>query len=603
MSLSFNNPTYPGVYTRLEADVPRTITGVSTSITAFVGRALKGPVGAKKIFSWTDYERFFGGIWKNSMMSYAVYDYFLNGGSEAVICRVFAGIPLAGVEEKNISDGRGKFKIDIEGTSTIFVARDPGQWSKNLQIVLSKHFDEDELENVDEADRPYLVNLEIIDTYAGITEKHLKVSMKGTNPRYIGKILKSYSNILRLEGYSEEDEAPANDKHMPQDAEDFIGFYHPAANSLFDTLVSDENDNKKKEAAKRFGFGEAETEILKEITLEPVKVNLGDEDVDIDTANDGETLTHNHVEGIKEGDGEVHRLLQDLDSSDGVLNMGLRVLEDDVDLFNILSIPPYTSNWYQIYKIALQVCIKRRAFLLVDPKREWNAWDKPLEAGQLSGLRERNSGVFFPRILKRDPADEFRIKDFVPSGAVAGIFARTDANVGVWKAPAGIEASLRGIVGLSLRLTDEENGNLNIKAVNCLMDKPLAGPVIWGSRTLKGSDTEGSPWKYIPVIRMGLFLEESLYRGTQWVVFEPNDEPLWSQIRLSIGAFMQNLFRKGAFQGTSPKEAYFVKCDKETTTEYDRNSGIVNIVVGFAPLKPAEFVLIKITQIAGEVNQ
>ena len=130
---------------------------------------------------------------------------------------------------------------------------------------------------------------------------------------------------------------------------------------------------------------------------------------------------------------------------------------------------------------------------------------------------------------------------------------------------------------------------------------PIFGNVCWGARTLNGSDALASEWKYIPVRRFALFLEESLYRGTKWVVFEPNDEPLWAQIRLNIGAFMQSLFRQGAFQGTKPSEAYFVKCDKETTTQTDINNGIVNIVVGFAPLKPAEFVILKIQQIAGQI--
>ena len=105
------------------------------------------------------------------------------------------------------------------------------------------------------------------------------------------------------------------------------------------------------------------------------------------------------------------------------------------------------------------------------------------------------------------------------------------------------------------------------------------------------------------VRRTALFIEESLYRGTQWVVFEPNDEPLWAQIRLNVGAFMHNLFRQGAFQGTTPKDAYLVKCSKETTTQNDINQGIVNILVGFAPLKPAEFVFIKLTQLAGQIDQ
>jgi Bacteriophage tail sheath protein len=184
---------------------------------------------------------------------------------------------------------------------------------------------------------------------------------------------------------------------------------------------------------------------------------------------------------------------------------------------------------------------------------------------------------------------------------VAGVFARTDGERGVWKAPAGIDASLRGVQGLSYALTDLENGTLNPHGINCLRSFPVYGRVVWGARTLEGDDARASEWKYVPVRRVALFIEESLFRGTKWVVFEPNDEPLWSQIRLNIGAFMQNLFRQGAFQGKTARDAYFVKCDRETTTQNDINLGIVNIVVGFAPLKPAEFVVIKIQQMAGQI--
>ena len=157
-----------------------------------------------------------------------------------------------------------------------------------------------------------------------------------------------------------------------------------------------------------------------------------------------------------------------------------------------------------------------------------------------------------------------------------------------------------GVQGLEYVLTDPENGNLNPHAVNCLRVFPAYGPISWGGRTFVG--TKRVEYKYIPIRRLALYIEESLFRGTKWVVFEPNDEPLWSQIRLNIGAFMHNLFRQGAFQGTTPNQAYFVKCDSETTTQNDRDLGIVNIVVGFAPLKPAEFVIIQIQQIAGQIQ-
>jgi len=170
----------------------------------------------------------------------------------------------------------------------------------------------------------------------------------------------------------------------------------------------------------------------------------------------------------------------------------------------------------------------------------------------------------------------------------------------VLKAPAGTEASIGGALGVEYTLTDDQNGVLNPLGVNCIRSLPVFGIVSWGARTLRGSDEEANEYKYVPVSRMALFIEGSLYQGLQWVVFEPNDEPLWSQIRLNVGAFMQGLFRQGAFAGRSARDAFFVKCDSETTTSTDQALGRVNIIVGFAPLRPAEFVIIQLQQIAGQ---
>jgi len=158
------------------------------------------------------------------------------------------------------------------------------------------------------------------------------------------------------------------------------------------------------------------------------------------------------------------------------------------------------------------------------------------------------------------------------------------------------------VQSLEYNLIDAENGVLNPLAINCVRNFPVYGIICWGARTSYGADQLEDEWKYIPVRRLALYLEESLYRGTKWVVFEPNDEPLWAQIRLSVGAFMQDLFRQGAFQGSTPQSAYLVKCDSETTTSLDQARGVVNILVGFAPLKPAEFVILQIQQLAGQTG-
>ena len=277
---------------------------------------------------------------------------------------------------------------------------------------------------------------------------------------------------------------------------------------------------------------------------------------------------------------------------------GLFALED-TDLFNILTIPGHSDT--ALWSTAIAYAEERRAFAIVDLPVSVDTLDGAKTWVQSNAtLRHKNAAVYFPRILAADPLQQNRLRSFPNSGALAGLYARIDGTRGVWKAPAGTEAGLRGVQALDYTLTDPENGVLNPLALNCLRNFPAFGPVAWGARTLLGSDQLASEWKYIPIRRLALFIEESLYRGTQWVVFEPNDEPLWAQIRLNVGAFMHNLFRQAAFQGRTPREAYLVKCDRETTTQHDINLGIVNIIVGFAPLKPAEFVIIKIQQLAGQ---
>jgi hypothetical protein len=245
--------------------------------------------------------------------------------------------------------------------------------------------------------------------------------------------------------------------------------------------------------------------------------------------------------------------------------------------------------------------------LIIDPKETWSRnWtsQRGVVLQEISDLvaslgdGKKNAALYFPRLKV---TDELGDRSLLPSGTVAGVIARTDAQRGVWKAPAGVDASVVGAVQLSVQLTDAENGDLNQLGINCLRAIPTAGRVIWGARTLAGNDAAPSEWKYVSVRRLALYVEESLFRGTQWVVFEPNDEPLWAQIRLNVGAFMQDLFRRGAFAGKTPKEAFFVLCDSTTTTQSEINKGIVNIVVGFAPLKPAEFVIIKLQQMAGQL--
>jgi uncharacterized protein len=279
---------------------------------------------------------------------------------------------------------------------------------------------------------------------------------------------------------------------------------------------------------------------------------------------------------------------------------GLHALEA-VDHVTILCIPDAARLGdvaaLALYGEALGLAMRRRAMLIVDiPQGTTRPELMESWLGRNAGLRAPNAVVSFPRICAPDPLLPNRLRSFASSGTLAGLWARTDAQRGVWKAPAGTDASLRGVQQLDYTLSDEEIGALTRLGVNCLRRLPIHGHVCWGARTMDGADAIASDWKYVPVRRTALFIEESLQRGTHWAVFEPNGEPLWARIRLSVGAFMHDLFRQGAFRGATPSDAFVVKCDASTTTRSDIDDGIVTIVVGFAPLRPAEFVILTIQQ-------
>ncbi len=259
---------------------------------------------------------------------------------------------------------------------------------------------------------------------------------------------------------------------------------------------------------------------------------------------------------------------------------------DRAEPFNLLNVPGCADP---APLAALQAfCRARLAFLLVDSVDGQTSAGARMTAAPpvaLTGPDAVNAAYYFPWIVGTAGVRP-------PCGAVAGIYARTDASHGVWKAPTGTDARLDGNSAPILTITDAENGALNSQGVNCIRAFPARGTLVWGARTLRGADGMASEWKYVPVRRTALFIEASLEASLKWTLFEPNDERLWSQIRLSAGTFMNALFRQGAFQGASPREAYFIKCDATTTTAADIGAGFANLVVGFAPLKPAEFIVI-----------
>jgi phage tail sheath protein FI len=280
------------------------------------------------------------------------------------------------------------------------------------------------------------------------------------------------------------------------------------------------------------------------------------------------------------------------------------IIRSQVDLFNILVLPKTAADpnaRTALWPEASTFCNERRAFLVIDASADSDTIDEIVtEVSALrAGLVKDHSALYWPRIqVVQDD-----VRTFVdPSGSIAGVMARIDASRGVWKAPAGLDSDVRGALAVSVPMSDPENGVINPLAVNAIRAFPN-GIVSWGARTMDGFDNSGNTdFKYVPVRRFELFIEESLVRGLKFAVFEPNGEDLWAQIRGAANGFMNGLFRQGAFAGRKASDSFFVKVDSETTTQTDINNGIVNVVVGFAPLKPAEFVVITIQQQAGQVS-
>ncbi len=279
--------------------------------------------------------------------------------------------------------------------------------------------------------------------------------------------------------------------------------------------------------------------------------------------------------------------------------VGVRLL-DLVARFNLLCVPgesdPVTIGDLEAY------VRDRRAFLIADCQRTDSVATLTalaFRSSALFGADAINAALYFPWVEAPDPLNANQPTAYPPCGFVAGIYAATDASRGVWKAPAGPETGLAGASGLVVALTNTDNAALNAGAVNCLRTLAQVGTVVWGARTLAGSDSGASEWKYVPVRRLALFIEASLYQGLQWTVFEPNGPALWARVRASVGAFLQSLFVQGAFQGAAPNEAYFVKCGLDTMTQSDIDNGTLIIEVGVAPLEPAEFVVIQIQETLG----
>jgi hypothetical protein len=238
--------------------------------------------------------------------------------------------------------------------------------------------------------------------------------------------------------------------------------------------------------------------------------------------------------------------------------------------------------------------------VIVDPPAAWtSARDVSENAIAAQVSRNASAALYFPRIKAPDPLDGDQPANFAPCGAVAGIYARIDAARGVWQAPAGAEASVVGAQGLSVALTEAERSALSEAGVNALRALPGGAIALWGARTLTGATATEPQLRYVPVRRLEMFIEASIARGLQWAALEDNGEPLWAKVRERVANFLHGLFLRRALPGRRPQDAYFVRCDESTMSPQDLDQGVLVVQVGFAPLRPAEFVIITIRQSRG----
>ncbi len=639
---------YPGVYIEERPSGVHTIVGVSTSVTAFVGAALMGPVDSpQRIFSVSDYVRLFGpAIDDNQPMGHAVQHFFANGGSQAIIVRVLGAGALAAATtlKETLPAGTNVLKLTVNGKGKW------ANWNGSVGVYVA-------------ADRAGTANpndlFNLVVTYMTLDPKtnaavqsaqetFLNLSMSPKHPRYALNVVAASQLVVpslpgalvsAVKGTSVGNAAVANPltiKAKTKTLRISVDFGPAVDIVLFPSDLVDVSKTPTQIATElsaalsNAGIAANATQAAGKLTITSTSTGM-DSAVTVTPAPAGD-LSKDLTLGLAWGGVETSGSAalrpattppastlppavstQALTGGSDGAPVGPNDIVPPADTgifslnsllfprFNLLCLPDLTSDNDAQIGAAIAYAKGERAFLIVDsPKAGFAAI--PPSLGSLPALGEHGA-IYYPRLqaVETLAGGVIRTLNLPASGAVAGVMARIDASRGIWKAPAGREAGVVAVSNLTKSTDDNVSGLLNPKGVNVLRAFPGAGIVVWGARTLKGDDTASSEFKYIPVRRLTDYIASSLYLGTQFAVFEGNDPDLWGQLRLAVGTFMRGLFRQGAFQQSAKhaeSDSFFVVCDETVNPQSEIDLGRVNVVVGFAPLKPAEFVVITITQIS-----
>lgn len=631
-------PTYPGVYVEEVPSGVHPITGVPTAVGAFIGWFPKGTMNAAvQLLSFADVEREYGGLHKDSDTSFALAQFFLNGGGRAWGVRVAA----PGTGSNALNQAAANITGSGGGDAFVVQALNEGAWGNAIRVQVIGPGSDDRFDLLvmltgTQGGRTTVLQQE---RFRGLT------AVTATDPGYLPLAVNGVSRLVTVQPVQGGDySTPAGSgitstaavnslaSQETRQVDVTVGGTTRTVDLPGTALSSGADIAAALQSAIRTAKGgdpvwaqavvvsldNGKLQVLSgvgdsaDVGIASTSTGAGTDSTAADLSFSGVTASSGSFALAGGGDG-AHPGASEIVGSEA-LGTGMHALENTD--FTLLCLPsianqqsadadglPSGTGYPTITGSAIAYCREKRALLLLDPPDTATSTTaiQTWLAGN-SSVRDEYSALYYPRVTVADPTRNYQPRSIGPCGTIAGLMARVDTARGVWKAPAGTEATLLGLQKLDDDLTDPQNGVLNPLAINCLRTFSAYGQVAWGARTLAGADAASSDYKYVPVRRLANFLESSLRIGLKWVVFEPNDEPLWSQIRLNVGSFLQGLFQQGAFAGLAPRDAYIVKCDRSTTTPDDQAKGVVNVLVGFAPLRPAEFVILRVQQLAGQTQ-
>lgn len=571
----------PGVYVEEFDSGGKPMEGVGTSTAGFIGAALKGPAEGlpQLVTNFADFKRIYGGYLSENefgnyrFLAYAVEHFFINGGSRCFVARVAP-------EDAKCAKGAAPSK---EAPVLELEAKNPGTWGNNLKVVIAP------------ASKAKTQIYEVLETAegkrysvkssAGFFKGDIVAFNDGASVVY-NRVLKSQDNIITFE---KEFEADVTDKNLlPEKTISTCEFSMEVRYE--DVVESYDYLSFNIEVPQYIGKKTAKSDLITAVysgaeTEEAIppfaRLISGDEavvSVGFGGGTNGNALGMTAADFIGVDNGAGKRT-------------GIQAFVDN-DVVSIIAVPGVTDPNVQLSLTAHCENLASRFAVM----------DVPQDAKKVQDIIDHRNifdttygALYHPWLTVFDPLDKKNIS-IPPSGSVMGIYARSDNSRGVHKAPAN--EVVRACVGLDVQFNKGEQDILNPKGVNLIRAFPGMGIRVWGART---ASSDGS-WKYINVRRLFIFIEESIKANTNWAVFEPNDEVLWVRVQRTIEVFLTNLWRNGSLAGTSPDEAFFVNIGRTTMTQDDIDNGRLICIIGVAPVKPAEFVIFRITQKTGDAQ-